>query len=153
MAASPIAVLSSTAVTKKSREALAGARERGVDRRDVALPVGRLGDRGFERRAVALGDDSEDRAVAALALEQRPEQAREQRVGAHDPALLVDGRDRHRRVVEEAHEAHFGRALRIVPLVARAVEHQRARGAGRRRRRRTRPCGTAAPARCGRRGS
>ena len=44
---------------------------------------------------------------------------------------LVDRRDRHRRVVEEAHEAHFGGARRIGHLLARAVEHQRARGARR----------------------
>ena len=51
-------------------EALARAGERGVDRRDLALPFRRLADRGFERGAVALGDDREDRAVAGpLALE------------------------------------------------------------------------------------
>ena len=43
---------------------------------------------------------------------------------------LVDGGDRHRRMVEEAHEAHFGGALRVGTLVARAVDHDRARGAG-----------------------
>ncbi len=49
--------------------------------------------------AVALGDDGEDRAVVgagSLALEQRMEQPREQRVGAGDLALLVDRGDRHR---------------------------------------------------------
>ena len=69
------------------------------------------------------------------------------------PPVLVDGRDRHRRVVEEAHEAHFGGALRVAAVVARAIEHQRARGARARRRRRRRPCGTAAPAPACRRAS
>ena len=45
--------------------------------------------------------------------------------------LAIDGRDRHRRVVEEAHEADFGRALRIGAVVLRAIEHERARRAGR----------------------
>ncbi len=45
--------------------------------------------------------------------------------------MLVDGRDRHRRVLEEAHEAHFGGALRVGAAVAGAVEDERARGAGR----------------------
>ena len=45
--------------------------------------------------------------------------------------MLVDGRDRHRRVMEEPHEADFGGALRIGAVVAGAVEHERARGAGR----------------------
>ena len=48
---------------EEAREALARARERGVDRRDLALPVRRLADRGFERAAVALGDDGEDRSA------------------------------------------------------------------------------------------
>ena len=42
----------------------------------------------------------------------------------------VHGRNRHRGVIEEAHEAHFGGALRIGTLVARAADHQRARRAG-----------------------
>ena len=45
--------------------------------------------------------------------------------------MLVDGRDRHRRVLEEAHEAHFGGALRVGAAVAGAIEDERARGAGR----------------------
>ncbi|MEY9683405.1 hypothetical protein ABIF13_004179 [Bradyrhizobium elkanii] len=43
----------------------------------------------------------------------------------------IDGRDRHRRMVEEAHETHLGGALRIGMLVAGAADHQRARGARR----------------------
>ena len=99
----------------EAAEALAAAGERGVDRRDVALALGRLPDRGFERRPVALGDDGADRAVRALAVAATGavKQPREQRIGADDAALPVDGRDRHRRMVEEAHEADFRRALRI----------------------------------------
>ena len=82
--------------------------------------------------AVALGDDGEDRAAAAaLALQHRIEQPREQRIRAHDRALLVDGGDRHRRVLEEAHEAHFGGAQRIAAVVAGAIDDQRARRARR----------------------
>ena len=114
---------------EEAREALARARERGVDRRDLALPVRRLADRGLQHAAIALGDDREDRAVAvALALEHRVEQPREPRVRARDPALLVHRGDRHRRVLEEAHEAHLGGALRIGAVVACAVEDEGARG-------------------------
>ena len=49
---------------EEARKALARAGERGVDRGDLALPFRRLSDRGFERAAVALGDDGEDRAIA-----------------------------------------------------------------------------------------
>ena len=67
-----VALLVSTAVTKKRGEALAVARERGLDRRDVALPFDRLGDRRFERRPVALGHDRENGAVAASPLSCAP---------------------------------------------------------------------------------
>src|SRR5207245_2361074 len=43
----------------------------------------------------------------------------------------VHGRNRHRSMIEEAHEAHFGGALRIGTIVTRAADHQRARCAGR----------------------
>ena len=58
-------------------------------------------------------------------------QPREQRVRARDLALLVDGRDRHRGIVEEAHEAHLGGAQRIGAAVAGAIEDERARGTSR----------------------
>ena len=58
------------------------------------------------------------------------EQAHEQRVGAHDATVAVDGRDRHRRIVEKAHEADFRRALRIGTVVAGAIDDERARSAG-----------------------
>jgi hypothetical protein len=51
-------------------------------------------------------------------------------VGAHHRAGTVHGRNRHRGVIEETHEAHFGGALRIGTLVAGAADHQRARRAG-----------------------
>jgi hypothetical protein len=43
-------------------------------------------------------------------------------------------------MVEEAHEAHLGGALRIDALIARAVDHERPRRAGLRRRRRRPAC-------------
>ena len=117
---------------EEARKALARAGERGIDRSDLALPFRRLADGGFERVAVAIGDDGEDRPVArAFALECRVEQAREARIRIRDPAGLVDGRDRHRGILEEPHEADFGGALRVDAAVARAVENERARGAGR----------------------
>ncbi len=118
----------------EARRTISFARQRNVNRRDVALPVRRLHDRGFERLAVVLGDDGEDRAPFGrqrLALHDAMLQPHERRVRARDLARFVDGRDRHRRVVEEANEAHFGRAQRIGHLFARAVEHQRARRARR----------------------
>src|SRR5436189_155101 len=62
-------------------KALGRSLERGIDRGNFALPLRRLADRGFQRRAVALGNDGEDGAlVLALVLEHRIEQPREQRV-------------------------------------------------------------------------
>src|SRR5436309_3490515 len=67
-------------------EALARAVERGIDRRNLALPVRRLEDRGFERDPVALDRHREDRAaVDALDLEHRLEQAGEQGVRQPNP--------------------------------------------------------------------
>ena len=89
--------------------ALARTGERGIDRRDLALLVGCLAQRRLQRGPVALGHHRQDgAAVGTVALEHRAEQPREQHVGADDLARLVDGRDRHRGVVEEAHETHFG---------------------------------------------
>ena len=111
--------------------ALPRAVEHRLDRGDVALPFGGLVDRRDQEAAVAGVDGAEDRlggrAVGAEALRQFGEA----RIGAHHRAAAVDGRDRHRRMVEEAHEAHFGGALRVEMLVAGAADHQRARGAGR----------------------
>ncbi len=102
----------------EAAEALARPGQHRIDRRDVGLAGRRGADGGFERRPVALGDDGADRAVLALAAARAVEQPREQRIGADDAALLVDGRDRHRRVVEKPHEADFGGALRIGAVVA-----------------------------------
>ena len=73
----------------------------------------------------------EDGAVLAFLAARAVEQLCEQRIGAHHAAVLVDGRDRHRRAVEKPHEADFRGALRIGAVVAGAIEHQRARRAGR----------------------
>ena len=114
---------------EKRGPAFAGAGERGFDRRNVALPLTRLADRRFERRPVALGDDRKDRALVAF--QHALEGGSEARIVARDARGLVDGGDRHGGVLEEAHEAHFRRPLRIAAVVLGAVEHQRARGARR----------------------
>ena len=62
------------------------ATQEAIRRVDVALAFGRALDRGFERLAVALGDDREDRAACRPSLSGRLEQPREQRVGARDLA-------------------------------------------------------------------
>ena len=77
-------------------------------------PVGGLADRRFQRLAVALGDHGEDRAVvAALAFSAAwNRRANSALVRAILPALstvaIAIGV-----LLEEAHEAHFGGALRI----------------------------------------
>ena len=112
--------------------ALADTGERRVDRINLALSLCRLADGGFERTLVALGNDGEDRAVVPRsAFEYGVEQAGKSRIGVDDPPLLVDGGDRHRRILEKAHEPHFGRALRIDRPVARAIDDKRPRGAWR----------------------
>ena len=115
----------------EAAEALAIAGKRGIDWGDVAFAAGGLGDGGVERRTIALGNNRADRAAAAFDVQRVMEEPREQRIGAHDAALAVHGRDRHRRMVEKAHEANLGGAQRIVAVVAGAVEDQRARSAGR----------------------
>jgi hypothetical protein len=112
--------------------AIAGAFKHGIDRGDIALPGRRPAQRRLERCAVALRDHRQDRAVVgALALVHRMEQPCKQRVRARDPALLVDGRDRHRGIVEEAHETHFGSAQWVGTAVAGAIEDEGARGTSR----------------------
>ena len=91
-------------------------------------PAAALCDRRFQRRPVALGHHRQDRT---LLVQHAVEGTGKARIAARDAAELVDGRNRHRRILEEAHEAHFGRALRIAAVVLGAVEHQRARDAGR----------------------
>ena len=114
----------------EARESLALAGQRGVDRRDVPPALRRLDDRRFERRPVALGDDGADRAAAGVAADHALEQPGKQRIGAHDAAVAVDRGDRHRRVMEESHEADFGGALQFAAVIAGAIEHHGARGAG-----------------------
>ena len=108
--------------------ALAVAAERGLDRSNLALARGRAPDCGRQRPAVALRHDGEDGAAFGV-LEGSREQPGKERIGAGDLSGLVDGRNRHRCRLEEAHEAHFGRARGVRGTALRAVEHQRARGA------------------------
>ena len=111
-------------------EAFARPGQHGIDRRDVALALRGLADRGFQRRPVSFGNDGADRPAAAVAAKHALKQPCEQRVGAHNAAVPVDGGDRHRRIMKKAHEAHLRGALRLGAVVARAIEHERARGAG-----------------------
>src|SRR5262249_44130065 len=97
---------------EKAGIALAGTFERRLDRINFALSVCRRADSGFEDAPVALGDDGEDRAILpSFAFEYGVEQAGKPRIGIDDPSLLVDRGNRHRRILEEAHEPHFGRSL------------------------------------------
>src|SRR5215216_7040821 len=71
------------------RRAAALAGKRGIDRSDIALTVGRPGDRYFEPAAVALGHDAEDRSALGrdrLALDHALEEPGERRIGALDLA-------------------------------------------------------------------
>ena len=73
------------------------------------LPGDRRGEGRLELRPVGLGDQvDQPLPVVALALD-RAEDAQERRVGPADPAPPVERGDGHRRVVEEAGEAHFRR--------------------------------------------
>ena len=130
MAASVSRSSSSTAVTKYCAPAFLGAVEHGFDRRDVALPFGGLVDRRDQQAAVAGVHAAEDRLVGGTVRTQALRQLGEAGIGAHHSAGAVHGRDRHRGMVEEPHEAHFGGALGIGMLVARAADHQRPRRAG-----------------------
>ena len=107
--------------------ALLGALQHRLDRGDVALPFGGLVDRRDQMVAVARVDGAEDRLGGGAVAAQPLRQLGVARVGADHAAGAVDGRDRHRRMVEEAHEAHFGGALGIGALVAGAADDQRAR--------------------------
>ena len=111
----------------EARRAVGVARQRRIDRRDLALTLRGAADRGGEPRPVALDDDREDGPPLRrrrFALADAVVETRERCIGAGDPALPVDGGDRHRRVVKEPHEAHFGGALRIAALLARPIEHE-----------------------------
>jgi len=78
----------------------------------------------------ASADRSENRFAGGALGTQALRQLGEPRIGANHGAGTVHGRDRHRGVIEEAHEADFGGTLRIGTLVARAADHQGPRGAG-----------------------
>ena len=125
-----VASSSSTAETKKLAQRSPRPASAASTGAMSPWPSRGLADRGFERRAVALGHHRRG-SSGSSPLSTPSKAAGEARIAARDAAGLVDGRDRHRRVLEEAHEAHFRRALRIAAVVLGAIEHQRARGAGR----------------------
>ena len=107
--------------------------ERGVDRRDLALPVGGLA----RSRLPAPRGRARRRRRGSSGLRPAPSLstpgtcARTARWCARSCPALSTVAIAIGVIVEEAHEAHFGGALRIGAVAARAVEHQRARGAGR----------------------
>src|SRR5262249_56117973 len=104
--------------------------QRAVDWRVVGLADRGLPDSPLERSGVARRDGGKDRTILCLAA-GAVKQPREERVGAHHAAIFVDRGDRRGRVMKEAHEADFGCALRIAAVVARPIEHERPRRAGR----------------------
>jgi len=118
---------------EKLAPALPRAVEHRLDRRDVALALSAaLIDR---RDQMAGGRDrwTTDRIdLLAAPLEFRLcASFRKPRIGAHSPRPdLSDGRDRHRGMIEEAHEADFGGALadRAASVAARLIT-RRARNA------------------------
>ena len=107
--------------------ALLGAVEHGLDRRDVALPFRRLVDRRDQKAAIARVHGAEDRLVGRAVRTEALRELGEAGVGADDGAAAVHRRNRHRRMVEESHEADFGGAFGVGMLVARAADHQRTR--------------------------
>ena len=109
---------------RRDEEARGGALlalQRRVDGREIGASFDGAGDRALQRLVVALGDAGEDRARAVGRAQGFGHQPREGGVGAHDDAARVDDRDRHRRLVEEAREAHFGKraGFRTAPRRAR----------------------------------
>ena len=113
----------------EARRARGVAGERRLHLARLSAAVERRAHLRLEAAALALRHHGEDRTLLAIA--GAAEQAHEARVAVADPAFAVDGGDRHRRVVEEAREAHLGVAQRIARRLARAAQHQRARRAGR----------------------
>src|SRR3989304_1116563 len=111
MAASPSRSSSSTAETKKfAQRSLLPAR--AASTRAMAPPP--------RPRPGPLAHHRQDRALVAQAFgafEHAFEGGREARIAARDAAGLIHGRDRHWGVLEEAREAHFGRAARIAAIV------------------------------------
>src|SRR5262249_18769060 len=64
---------------------------------------------------------------AVIALEKIFEGAGKARITARNASGLVDRGDRHGRVLEETHEAHFGGTLRIAAIILCPIENQGAR--------------------------
>ena len=125
--------------------ALAGSIEHQLDRRDVALPLRRLVDGRDQEVTIAGTDGGKERLVGRAIGAEALRQFGEPRIGADHSACAVDRRNRHRGVIEEAHETGFARAQRIGALIPRAADRQRARRRRARHRRRTPACDRAAP--------
>ena len=98
----------------------------------LSLAAGRRRDGRAQGVAMRLGDAVGDQPPSARAvLQGARQQLGEGRVGALDRAVAVDRGDGHGRGIEESRKPHLGRAGFLGGLLARrAVERQRARGAG-----------------------
>ena len=105
--------------------------EGGVDGGNVALARDRRVDRRRHRRAVGFLHQLAEPPPAPVDRPDLAEEHDEAGVGERDAALPVDRGDRHRRVVEEAGEAHLGDAARLRLVAEPHVEDERARGADR----------------------
>jgi len=112
----------------------------GIDRWNIALPVLGGRQRLLQLRPVAVVDDALQGSTALdiVARDQIREKLQERRVRPQNAAVAVNGRDCHRRIVEEAAEAHRGGGgrllgIRTVPagqddgaaLAGSAVAHRR----------------------------
>ena len=110
------------------------ALERDVERRDLALALGGRRDRRAQGRVIALGDKAkiDSRPLAASLFSAAWARRAKAALGRSTAPGGVHRGDRHRRRIEDAGEAHLGRAqVFALDLARRAVDHQRAGGAGR----------------------
>ena len=113
---------------EEAHRALALALDRRVDRRDVGLAFGGLGDGRLQRRVVALDDGVEQRR--ARVLHRRRRQLGEGAVGAPHAALGAERGERQRRRIEHALEPRVRRLALGTRRVGVRLQHQRARGGG-----------------------
>lgn len=111
-----------------------------VDRRNIALPVFGGRQRLLQLRPITFVDDvlKGGTALDIIARDEIREELQERRIRPQNAAVAIDGRDRHRRIVEEAAETHRGGGGRLLgipavlpgqddgaALTGRAVAHRR----------------------------
>ena len=110
------------------------ALERDVEGRDLTFALGGRLDRFAQRGMIALGDKVENRQPSrgAVASGRGLGEAGKGGVGTQHCACGVHRGDRHRGRIENAGEAHLGRAqVFALDLAGGAIDHQRAGGARR----------------------